>query len=216
MRGIAHLTSGSIPIKRLRNLLKVLFRTNALDDRVRRTLVETLYTQPSSLAIGALCGAAAATYAAYASQNAQIWETAIALSLLGLVRVVIAHILPRLKHRNVRSLELMFEIGAFSFALLTGVIAAQCVHYDAPLDAQLLTVANATAYGVAIAARNAGRPLIAIGQLLLALIPEIIVFAFKDGLGYKVLAVSLALVLLPDELVDESADIADVRSLCSM
>ena len=36
--------------------MQVLFGTNALNDRVRQTLVASLYTHPSSLALGAACG----------------------------------------------------------------------------------------------------------------------------------------------------------------
>ena len=37
-------------------MMRVLTRTNALDDRVRKILVDSLYTQPASLTLGAVCG----------------------------------------------------------------------------------------------------------------------------------------------------------------
>ncbi len=169
------------------------FGTSALDDRVRRILVDSLYTQPASLAIGALCGIANCMVAAYEAQEVHITIGAIAISVVAVVRVMMAHVLPRFIKNNTRLLELIFEIGAFTYALLVGVIAALCVHYDAPLIAQLLTVSNAVAYGVAIAARNAGSPAIAIGQLLLSLSPATIALFNKGGLAHQVLAVTIAL-----------------------
>ena len=135
---------------------RVLFSTDALDDRVRRILVDTLYTQPASLAIGAMCGIATSAVAAQAANEIHITAAAIALSVIGVCRVLIAHALPHLKERNARQLERLFEIGAFSYALLVGVIAALCIHYDAPHIAQMLTLSNAIGFAVAIAARNAG------------------------------------------------------------
>ncbi len=173
----------------------MLFSTDALDDRVRRILVDTLYTQPASLAIGAMCGIATGVVAAQAANDSHITAAAIALSVIGVCRVLIAHAMPRFKERNARQLELLFQIGAFSYALLVGVIAALCIQYDAPHIAQLLTLSNAIGFAVAIAARNAGSPGIAIGQLLLALSPAIVALWQHPGIGHQVLSVSIAMLI---------------------
>jgi len=57
-------------------LLRVLFRTNALDDRVRRTLVDNLYANPGSLTAGAANGIIAALVAAAYAGNTLIWQVA--------------------------------------------------------------------------------------------------------------------------------------------
>jgi hypothetical protein len=46
---------------------------DALSERVRRTLVRTLYTQPTSLAIGAIAGVSAAGVAAVISGNTALY-----------------------------------------------------------------------------------------------------------------------------------------------
>lgn len=173
----------------------MLFRTSAIDDRVRQTLVDALYTQPGSLAIGALCGIATSGTAAWSANQAAITAAAIILTIIAVSRVAIAYVLPRLQNRNTRRLEILFEIGAFSYALMVGVVTALTVYLDAPVDAQMLTVGNAIAYGVGIAARNASRPAIAIGQLILSLLPGIIAIFLHEGLVYKVLAITMALLL---------------------
>ena len=177
----------------MRTILRVLFRTNAIDDRVRRTLVDTLYTQPESLAIGGLCGITTSAAAAYYSENPAITDAAIILSVIAVARAVVAFAIPLYKNRNARALEVLFEMGAFSYAFMVGLVAALTVHLNSPVEVQMLTVSNAIAYGVGIAARNAGRPVIALGQLVLALLPAIIAIFMKDSVVYTVLAISMAL-----------------------
>jgi len=176
--------------------MRVRLRTNALDDRVRSILVETLYTQPASLAVGALCGIATSATTAYVSQQPLITGTATVVAFIAAARAIAAYVLPRLKNVEALPLELIFEIGAFGYAVMIGLLAAVTVELDAPLVAQLLTVITAFCYGVGIAARNAGRPAIAIGQLLLSMVPTIAVFFLKEGWAYKVLAVA-CLLLIP-------------------
>ena len=172
-----------------RELLEVFLGTNALDDRVRQKLVGSLYSQPTSLAIGALCGVATAYTAAWASGNSALWNTAIALTIVGIVRVIAAHWLTRNIGRvGARRLEIFYEIGAFAFALLTGLVAAIAIfaHVDAHIE--ILTVSFALGYGVGISARNAGRPVIAFGQLLLSAVPIMAAAIIVGSLGLYVLA----------------------------
>jgi diguanylate cyclase (GGDEF)-like protein len=189
-------SSGSNPIKRLRNLMRVRFRTDALDDRVRSILVETLYTQPASLALAAFCGIATSATTAYVSQTPIITYAAGAVAIIAAVRAAGAYTLPRLRNVSALPLEFLFEIGAFSYALAVGVLCALTIHLDAPIAAQLTTVSVAMCYGVGIAARNAGRPAIAIGQLLLSMGPPTLAFALKSDVAYKVLAFSVVMTIL--------------------
>ena len=57
---------------------------DALDDRVRRKLVTSLYTQPASLALGAACGVTCSSVVAYETRNPVI----IGASIAGLVWVL--------------------------------------------------------------------------------------------------------------------------------
>ncbi len=171
----------------------MLFRTNAIDDRVRKTLVDTLYTQPASLAIGAAAGILTSLVAASYAHRSEITNAAIALTIVALVRVAMAFVLPRLGNRDTRKLELLYELGAFSYSLLIGIIAALTVALDAPAVVQMLMVSNAVGYATGIAARNAGRPSIAIGQMILVFLPLCIALAMQDDLALRVLAASIML-----------------------
>jgi diguanylate cyclase (GGDEF)-like protein len=177
----------------LRTILRVLFRTNAIDDRVRKTLVDTLYTQPSSLAIGAMCGIVTSGTAAWAARIPLLTDAAILLGVIAIARVIAAFLLPRQMDGDTHFRETLFEIGAFGYAVMVGAVTAISVHMHAPVEVQMLTVGNAIAYGVGIAARNAGRPAIAIGQLTLSLAPGITALWMEGSYVYRVLAFSMAL-----------------------
>src|SRR3546814_3437633 len=79
------------------------------------------------------------------------------LTLIAAARIVTALKLGREEgETSTRKLEIVYEMGAFSYALVFGMIAAATVVLDAPADVEVLMVANALCYGVAICARNAG------------------------------------------------------------
>ncbi|OJX95274.1 MAG: GGDEF-domain containing protein [Novosphingobium sp. 63-713] len=175
--------------------LRVLFKTHAADDRARAILVTTLYTQPSSLAIGALCGILTSATAAIESGNRSITLAAWVMSAIALMRVASATILPRWMAHKARALEIIYELGAFSYSIMAGMIAALTFFHPVPGPVRTLMVGNAIAYSVGIAARNAGRPAIAIGQLALALLPVIVAAGMQTDLASQLLAFTLFLVL---------------------
>ena len=172
-----------------------MFQTSATDDRVRQILVEKLYTQPSGVLIGATCGILSAWGAAAPSHVTVLTATATILTTVATLRVIMAFLLPRLEDFNTRALELCYELGAFSYAALCGMIAAETFRFSLPSSVQTLTACNAIGYGVAMASRNAGRPLIAIGQMSLATVPVIIACALAPETPFRILALTLGLLL---------------------
>jgi diguanylate cyclase (GGDEF)-like protein len=163
---------------------------------VRAKLVDSLYANPVSLAIGALCGAAAALVTIYSIDNPVITATGSLMILLGFVRTAMAFALAK-DHRDKSTdwLELVYEIGAFSYAFLAGLLAALTIFYGLDPAVELLMVCYTMAYGVGIAARNAGRPIIAVGQLFLTLVPIIFATFWQGSLALSVLAVTTVLLL---------------------
>lgn len=169
-------------------MLRVLFRTNAIDDRVRKILVETLYTQPANLAVGAATGIIACMAAASIIALPLFTYLTIALTFVGIARVVLSLILPKASNRDTSSLELIYELGAFTYSGLLGAMAALSVWYDVDGSAQLLLIGTSIGYGTGIAARNAGRPSISIGQMLLVFTPLVAALWHSGGLAQRVLA----------------------------
>ncbi len=181
----------------MRDILARIRAGDALDDRVRRKLVTSLYTQPASLAIGALCGVAAAGAVAIYSGNTYLIGAALLLTTIAAFRVATAtRLRPSIDPGDTRRLERWYEVGAFSYAFLVGIIAAATIALRLDPGLQLIMVSYAIAYGAAIAARNAGSPMIAIGQLFLALLPLIIVCALSGDVVHGIMAVT-TLLLLP-------------------
>jgi diguanylate cyclase (GGDEF)-like protein len=158
-------------------------------------LIERLYAQRSNMLIGALCGVLMAWGAAIQTHEPMLTISAAVLTTIAILRVAMAYLLPRLPTFGKAALELLFEVGAFAYSAMCGLIAAQCVLFDAPASVQTLTVANAIGYGVAMASRNAGRPAIANGQLVLATGPVIVACALTPDLAYRILAITTALLL---------------------
>jgi diguanylate cyclase (GGDEF)-like protein len=169
---------------------------DALDDRVRRKLVTSLYTQPASLVIGALCGVGTSAMVAWLSGMLFFTVAAGLLTAIALVRVATASRLGSLGiHADTKRLELLYEVGAFAYSFLVGLIAAATIGFGLEPLVQMLMLTYAIAYSTAIAARNAGHPLIAIGQLFLALLPVVIVSFPMGNIVHIAIAVNMLLVL---------------------
>ena len=178
-------------IKRLDTIFHGYFGRDARNDRVRARLVQTLYTQPASLTIGAICGVSVAGAAAILTGDFWVSIAAWALIAVGIARVLAAYWLtPILKLHSVRSLELIYEAGAFSYAFLAGVLAALTILTGSESHVEVLTFGYALAYANGISARNAGRPFIAIGQLVLTVIPVLIACLMLATPALLVLAVT--------------------------
>ena len=169
---------------------------DALNERVRRTLVRTLYTQPSSLAIGAINGILTSAIAAYVTGSDIVLAAALILSVIAILRVGAAYALSAEDDgQSTSMLEFAYELGAFSYALALGGLAAITLLITAPAPVEVLMIANSTCYGVGICARNAGRPTIALGQLGLVSAPIILAALYLGGLPYYALAASMILLL---------------------
>ncbi|MXO66081.1 putative bifunctional diguanylate cyclase/phosphodiesterase [Altericroceibacterium endophyticum] len=177
--------------------MRLLTRLDSRDERVRHKLVESLYQQPTSLAMGAASGMAISAIAAQVTRSPIITGAAVVLWVVAIARVIMSFWVARWHMRqDARTLELLYEIGAFSFAFMSGLVGALTVLKQSGASIQLLTVSFALAYGVGIAARNAGRPLIAIGQLLLCILPMIITCLIVGSLTLLIFAMTLMFLII--------------------
>lgn len=184
------------PIAKINGILAQFGPDDALSERVRRTLVRTLYTQPTSLAIGALTGIFSAGVVAVGSGEPSLYVGFIVLSIIAIARVSLAFSLsPDDTENSTRKLEILYEIGAFSYALVLGIVAAITLALDIGVEWEVLMVTNALCYGVAISARNAGRPSIALGQLTLSIMPVFLVSLYVGTFALITFAVTIALLL---------------------
>ncbi len=181
---------------RLGDIIRGYFSGDDRDERVRRKLVETLYTQPTSLAAGALAGVACAATAIAVTDSLAVTLASTLLIITAVLRVGAAFWFARdTVQRDARSLETLYEVGAFTYALLSGLVAALTIYIPHTGHIQTLMVTYALVYGVGISARNAGRPVIAVGQLLLSALPLMVAGVLVGGLVFYVLAGTMVFVI---------------------
>ena len=167
-----------------------------LSARVRLLLVSTLYTQPKSLAIGAVNGVASSGVAAYLSGSRVLYALCALLAIVAVIRVALALHLP--KHASgetSKRLEMVYEVWAFAYSATLGSLAASTMLLKLPAAIEVLMIANALCYGVGICARNAGRPVIALGQLVLVSAPVMLAALYIGGLAMILLAITMFLLL---------------------
>jgi diguanylate cyclase (GGDEF)-like protein len=175
----------------LESYFKRRFAGGDRDQLVRRELIGSLYAQPTSLAMGALAGIVTAGTAAYESRTTLLTALGLALVLVAVLRVLVAAWLSRHLEDGTRDtglLEVAYESGALTYALLVGAVGAVVLWKGGSTHLQVLCVSYALVYGVGIAARNAGRPAMAICQQLLTGLPILAVALAIGDLAMYVLA----------------------------
>ncbi|MBC7986995.1 MAG: EAL domain-containing protein [Sphingomonadaceae bacterium] len=148
---------------------------NTLAREVRAALVDTLYSSPASLVIGAICGSVVAGCIAWLHGSTPLLICSIAIHFVGASRAISAFLYRRAAPEAATGSSLpwerIYEIGAWLYASLLGLLTFLVIVADAPTLAQVMAVSLSTGYAAGIAGRNAGRPVIAIGQLCLAALP---------------------------------------------
>jgi diguanylate cyclase (GGDEF)-like protein len=140
-------------------------------DEVRRSLVETLFASTTSLGTGAVAGAVLTAAVAYASGDPWLSLAAFIIAVTGALRCAHAVFFHRATNRDanasVRS-EIIYEVGAWAYALLLGLFTLLALLRSDDALHHLFAAVLTTGYAAGICGRNAGRPLIAIGQLTLS------------------------------------------------
>ena len=141
---------------------------------VKRSLVDGLYQPFASLAVGAASGTIVATAAAFWSDDRAITLTAFAVGLIGLTRVLLARVYltkgPE-KYDRHEIWETYFSVGAFAYAASLGILSFLITTRSSNLALQVITPTFTIGYAAGISGRNAGRPLLAIAQVVLSAMP---------------------------------------------
>ena len=164
-----------------------------------------MYTSPSSLVIGAITTVGAAGAAAWLSDSSTLWFAATVLAIVALVRVIASlGLSPETGRNSTAKLELVYEIGAFSFAFVLGMTAAYTIFASDSPQAQLLMVANALGYGIGVSARNAGRPIIAIGQLTFSCLPIALACLLTADMGHIALGITILLLIPAQSIISRN------------
>ncbi|GGD90701.1 hypothetical protein GCM10011515_07970 [Tsuneonella deserti] len=183
-------------IRWMRFLHRRIVRKDALNERVRRTLVRSLYTQPISLAIGVAVGVLSAAVSAVLSGAAVLYAVCGMLAVIAAGRLVIAFgICADDADVSTTKLERLYATGAVTYALFLGIFAGLTIVLHAEPGIQALMLVNAIAYGVGVCARNAGRPAIALAQLALAALPLLVAALWEGSVAHFAMAVAMTLLM---------------------
>jgi diguanylate cyclase (GGDEF)-like protein len=188
---------GDGPINRLRHIIKDYLAGDSRDQLVRRKLVASLYSHTTSLALGSLAGIATALTAALVTRNDLIEFCVGLLMGVAIARVAVAFRLSRCNEDKLdrRILERVYEVGTLLTSLLAGLIAALTMAIGNFQNLPILTVSFALVYGVGVSARTAARPVMAVGQLLLASLPIIVACVAIGGPALDVLAAIITVLI---------------------
>lgn len=170
------------------------------DADVRRSLVESLYASPRSLTIGAVTGVAVGIVISTLSAAGPIQLVVAILCLVATLRVISAIFFHRQLVRGTavasRNWELAYELGAWGYAGLLGLMSFVTLLGSTNPVTHMLSVSMATGYAGGISGRNAGRVQIAIGQVCLTLLPTATGLWLEGSTGYRVLSVAMVMMVL--------------------
>ncbi len=170
-------------------LIKKLFQTRKADaglpQEIRAALIDSLFAPIASLIVGAIACSIIGTAVALRVGDPWIMANSFAIFSIGMLRVASAVLYKKSKESEKLSAtkvwEHVYEYGAWAFAALLGLLCWQTL--DPVVDASLqMAVTTSTAgYAAAISGRNAGRPLIAFGQLTFSVMPMVVaLFLYPD------------------------------------
>ena len=144
-------------------------------EEVRRSLVETLFTSSTSLGVGAVAGSTVSTIIAVSSGDIWLSAMAVAIGLVGAARVSHHVFFHRAARQDVTASarsETIYELGAWGYSLLLGMMTLMTMLRSEDALHHMCAATLTTGYAAGICGRNAGRPVIAIGQLALATGPS--------------------------------------------
>ena len=196
----------------LKKLIQTLWADAELPTEIRAALVESLFAPIASLAVGAI--ACSITGAAVALRVGDVWILAnsIAIFAVGMLRVASAIFYSRSKRRaeaaSTRLWEHVYEAGAWGFSALLGLLCWLTLVQTSDGALQLAVTTTAAGYAAGISGRNAGRPVIAVGQLMLTTLPmAIALLTYPDWL-HKSLGVVVLLFIYG--MIDITLSIRDV------
>ena len=143
----------------------------ASDPQFYRVLVGSLFSSPTSFSLSNLVGVLVPGFCWYASGDrlfAVFEAVAILMAAFRLVTLFgfLARDLAAMSGAEVRRWERAYSLGATSFSLLHGAVGFAALVWTESLPCQLMTVGSSIAFAGGYVARNAGRPVFVIIQLV--------------------------------------------------
>lgn len=194
-------------------LIKTQRTDSELSGDVRAALIDSLFAPIVSLIVGAFaCSVVGGAVALRANDNFNIITISAAIFAVGMLRVVSALLYKRSKEAEDSSItkrwERIYELGAWGFAGLLGTLCWFTIHQVHDATLQMVVTTTAAGYAAAISGRNAGRPLIAVGQLTLISLPMAAALLADSDWLHKTLGIVVLLFIYG--MIDITLGIRDV------
>lgn len=150
-----------------------------------------MHARPIGLFTSAACAMATGCVTVALVPPSPLEWVALALVFVSVARVVMAYLASENDGKAGDLARRHAWIGALVFAAIIGLAAALALVTDAPQHLQLLLVCYAMTLGAGIAMGNAGRPLVAVGQMVCTFLPICIACLWIGTLPLLVLALIL-------------------------
>ncbi|MDB5809096.1 MAG: diguanylate cyclase/phosphodiesterase, partial [Betaproteobacteria bacterium] len=162
-------------------LIKKLFQTRkddaGLPSEIRAALIKSLFAPVASLVVGAIACSIIGAAVALRVGDRQIMAVSAAILAVGMLRVLSAVLYNKSKECQKQTAtkvwEHVYEYGAWAFAALLGLLCWLTLTPSIDASLQMAVTTSTAGYAAAISGRNAGRPLIAFGQLTFSTFPMV-------------------------------------------
>ncbi len=163
-------------------LIKKLLQTRKADaglpTEIRAALIESLFAPIASLVVGAVACSIIGVAVALRVGDSWIMAVSIAILATGMLRVASALLYKKSKQSQrltaTKLWEHVYEYGAWAFAALLGLLCWMTLNPAVDASLQMAVTTSTAGYAAAISGRNAGRPLIAFGQLTFSTLPMVV------------------------------------------
>lgn len=179
----------------LLNVFRVATRDEELSRAVRSALLDALFASKASLVIGLFIGMSMSGIIIYSTPNPWLIGCSALLTIAGISRVVSFGMFRPGSGIN-NKWEVIYHAGAWGYAALIGQMSFLTVLLSDDISHHLLAATMATGYAAGAAGRNTGRPLIAVGQLLLCSLPLSVALLFKPSASNLLLSLANLLFIL--------------------
>jgi len=175
---------------------------HARDNRVYTALIDHLHSEVGSVMGGVIGGMVLAWFCHQADPNGNFLTLMALMGVIGSIRIFCLCYY-RQKHRGfarsyrvTRLHELIYGIGAVSFAGLFGLLTIMVFSDPETEQLRALILASAVGYAGGIAGRNAGRPVIAVSQVTASCLPLAVFLIFNPSIIHLSIAVMLMIYMV--------------------
>ena len=172
-----------------------------IDRQLYVKLVETLYSTPKSILSASLVALAIIAIAWFVSSDWFYGAIIAGFLVVGIVRATASWIFGRskpLQHNPDSAVrwENFASIGAWSFAGLIGIVGAYTIVFYAFTPTEVLINCGVMGYVAGVSSRNAGRPVITIGQISAVCVPLLTAMVIAGDIVHLTLALFIGTLYL--------------------